>query len=189
MARLCILREDLFLEWHGVMTNEIKSLDSGTAEFRRLYFFRHSVGTLFEIKRALQAIQQIKSFRRAVSKATKEDREELNELNKRFESIYKEIKTIRHHMVCHIEPTPIQKALADMATDQKGLIQHSTNPRDIHYKFTRELLVGILNSNFEGDERLSRLLEEIGKILPALVLIDKIFVIYGRRRRILLGEI
>lgn len=183
MARLCILREDLFLEWHGVIVASLDSLDAASKEWRRLYFFRHSVRTLYEIRRALQAIQAISSFKKALKQEKKAVQNRLNRLNKQFGALYEEIKAIRHHMVCHVEPEPIQKALEDTPLDSRGLIQHSSDPLKIHYKFARELMVEVLRSGHGGDdETVLALLDRIGQVFPVLVLIDEIFVIYARSK-------
>jgi len=55
IARLCILREDIYLEFAGLeamelsSSNPLFSVDDNGAAYRRLYFFRASLRTLTEI--------------------------------------------------------------------------------------------------------------------------------------------
>jgi hypothetical protein len=68
VARLCILREDLFLEGQAIRQLSLGPLDSNGEEWRRLYFWRNSFRTLENIRSALHALSCKPEFRRALSK-------------------------------------------------------------------------------------------------------------------------
>src|SRR5258708_35192649 len=64
VARLSILREDFMLELRGIYANSIAALDTHSDAWRRMYFFRSSVRTLWEIPGALTTIRANAEFKR-----------------------------------------------------------------------------------------------------------------------------
>ena len=53
VARLCILREDFYLEGMGFGAEELPALDANGEVWRRLYFMRQAVKTMLEAKGAI----------------------------------------------------------------------------------------------------------------------------------------
>src|SRR5690349_16080987 len=72
VARLLILREDLYLELRGIVALPIPPLDECSEDWRMVYFFRNSVRTLLEIRGAIEFLSQQKAFFRQVKKLPKD---------------------------------------------------------------------------------------------------------------------
>src|SRR5437016_4202575 len=68
IARLCLLREDLWLEIKGIVAGPFDSLDTNTVVWRHNYFFRNSIRTLQEIVSALHTLRSVPEFKRALQK-------------------------------------------------------------------------------------------------------------------------
>jgi hypothetical protein len=68
VARLCILREDFALEMQGLYKRGIKPLDSHSAIWRKLYFWRNLVRTLLEIRKTLESLNTVLEFKRVLKK-------------------------------------------------------------------------------------------------------------------------
>jgi hypothetical protein len=62
VARLCILREDFAIEIQGVYREEIGKLDSHSAMWRKIYFFRNLVRTLMEIESTIHGLSSNGEF-------------------------------------------------------------------------------------------------------------------------------
>lgn len=58
MARLCILREDLFLESQAIRADELTPLDANGEDWRRLYFHRNIFRTLDNIRGAMHQLRK-----------------------------------------------------------------------------------------------------------------------------------
>lgn len=69
IARLCILREDLFFEVNGIVAGPYEWLDKNGTAWRRNYFFRNSVRTLGEIASAIHRLNCVPEFQRALEKS------------------------------------------------------------------------------------------------------------------------
>src|SRR5260370_37048620 len=79
VARLCILREDLYLEFLALSADEIRltlpnapepfpQLDDNGPEYRRIYFLRASLRTLAEVYQAVSGLHQNQDFRKLYRK-------------------------------------------------------------------------------------------------------------------------
>src|SRR5687768_11230474 len=62
VARLCVLYDDLMLEFAGARAERIETLDHTSANSRRFYFVRRTLGTLSEIRGAFAKLNANKSF-------------------------------------------------------------------------------------------------------------------------------
>src|SRR5687767_10378108 len=66
-ARLCVLYEDLQLEWLGAEPERIEALDRIGRDPRRFYFVRRTLATLEEISGAVHKLNMNKEFKRLKS--------------------------------------------------------------------------------------------------------------------------
>ena len=57
VARLCVLREDLYLEIKGMVDEPLRSLDECSEDWRSIYFFRNSIRTFREIRSATETLK------------------------------------------------------------------------------------------------------------------------------------
>jgi hypothetical protein len=79
VARRCILREDLYLEYAGLVADDLADtytetetlrsfgLDDNGSAYRRLYFFRGSLRTLVEVQETIQGLNSMQEFRDMLS--------------------------------------------------------------------------------------------------------------------------
>src|SRR5437667_367425 len=73
VARLCVLREDIYLEFAGIAAEEITltitstthppGIDDNGQAYRRLYFFRASLRTLAEVQETIHGLNSREDFR------------------------------------------------------------------------------------------------------------------------------
>ena len=77
MARLIILREDFMLELRGIYATSISALDTHSDAWRRMYFFRSSVRTLWEIQGTLTMIRTNPEFKRILQRRSAKEQNQL----------------------------------------------------------------------------------------------------------------
>jgi hypothetical protein len=63
IARLAVLYEDLRIELHGIAEESIPAMDELDVRYRRIYFLRKSIGTLWEFAEAVGQLQKCPEFR------------------------------------------------------------------------------------------------------------------------------
>jgi hypothetical protein len=63
-ARICVLYDDLMLEYAGAEAEGIKMLDGSGRDARRFYFVRRQLGTLSELRGAVAVLNANKAFQR-----------------------------------------------------------------------------------------------------------------------------
>lgn len=63
MARLAVLYEGLRIELYGIAEDAIPAMDKLDVRYRRIYFLRKSIGTLWEFAEAVHHLQQCPEFR------------------------------------------------------------------------------------------------------------------------------
>jgi hypothetical protein len=140
MARLCILREDLFIELRGMVDDPLPGLDECSISWRQIYFYRNLVRTVQEIRKALHEIECEKAFKAELGDKLPQVHEALDTIGKMFSDSHAEMKKIRNEFGGHINSTAIAEGLHRIAADTKGLFQAGLAPVDIHYKFAIEFV-------------------------------------------------
>jgi hypothetical protein len=63
VARMCVLYEDLRVEYEGAQAEQLADLDKTSKLTRRFYFVRRTLGSLTEIEGAINKLQLNKTFR------------------------------------------------------------------------------------------------------------------------------
>ncbi len=63
VARLAVLYEDLRIELYGIAEDSIPALEQLDVRYRRIYFLRKSIGTLWEFAEAIEHLQRCPEFR------------------------------------------------------------------------------------------------------------------------------
>jgi hypothetical protein len=185
-ARLCILREDLFLEFQASIAEDIDALDGNSAIWRKIYFFRKLSGTLFEIRSAVETLQQEKIFKMALSKWPSELQGEFKKFVCDLSRAHDLIKNLRHAVGGHVLHKDVKKALDTMDSDRKGLIEIGRTRDAIHYKFSAELIMAILLAgvpNSDQLERIKEITEQIVQLVASFIeIIDAIIAEYADER-------
>lgn len=185
IARLCILREDLFLEMQGILADQISVLDGNSAEWRRMYFFRVSIRTLMEIRSAVETLNKNSDFQSLLVRQSQQVQSECREQIGKFNSAYDLIKGLRNAIGAHILESSVTEALDKMSDNRKGTIQIGATTGDVHYRFGGELVMAILLAGVPEQKqptKLSDMFERTSDLIPALHLVDTLLEMYLRDR-------
>jgi hypothetical protein len=141
MARLCALREDLFIEFKGLKYEPLPELDEGSADYRRTYFVRNQFRTLYEIMGCFKMIKtRHKAFMAEVYKHYPQVEAEFAHLGSLLDEAKDQVEKMRHAVGGHLQHIDVGKGLTKLPEDTKGLFQRGNSPDTIHYKFALEIL-------------------------------------------------
>jgi len=187
VARLCVLREDFFMELQGIgMTESIESLDQNSDAWRRMYFWRKSLRTLEEIRKTLNTLGAQEDFRKALSKEPQEIRDAFKKLKKEMNKASDEfLRDLGNTIGAHLDQKAFQRALNEMDITRKGLLELGDTLGGIHYKFSSELILAVLLQGVSDDKlipKLKEILEKTAKLMSCLVSIDNAIACYARER-------
>ncbi len=127
MARLYVLREDLYLELQGIKEDKIEPLDDNGSNYRDIYFFRNSTRTLFEINHTVQHLKRKPVFMKALAKQ-RDFHDVFEDFDKAINKARNLLKRLRHETAGHLDQAAFQKALTKIAPDTKSLFQASDHP-------------------------------------------------------------
>src|SRR3972149_363651 len=168
IARLCILKEDLSLEFNGMQPEPIIHFDKNSSVWRRLYFLRNFVRSLYEFRDAIKKLGNNKTFMNALLKEPQLIQDMFFELSKELDSNKSLITELRHNIFGgHVGEAAIKHALEKLDIDRKGLLEvelvFAEHKRvNLHYKFASELIMAYLLAGIShGDQsqELERVLE------------------------------
>jgi hypothetical protein len=181
VARLCILREDFALEMAGIHDDEIASLDGNQVIWRKMYFWRNLVRTLYEIRNTLRRIEAIDEFRQIFNSQSSEWRSGFKLAVKKLEEDKDLIDDTRNTVGGHVQQATVKQALKILPGDLSGDIEIGEIAGKTHYKFVGEFVVKMIVANVPESEQWADMvaqLETIASHLPVFKLIDDIFDIY-----------
>lgn len=188
IARLCVLREDLFLEIKGMDDEPIPSLDECSEDWRSIYFFRNSIRTLLEIRSAIETLKLNKPFVRALSRQPPALNKALMDLSRLLNTVHSLIKKLRNEVAGHLPHEAIDEALHRIAPDTNCLLQMGNKSKEIHYKFALEFVgatmlrhVEFVEAEKEWHKILKSALQTGFKTIKS---IDTLFVAYSRIRNL-----
>src|SRR5260370_21912695 len=95
IARLCVLFEDLRIETYGIIEESLPSLDFTDEAYRRNYFLRRSIATVFELAEELRLLDQLDDFKKIKSSFDKVSLRHWDKAVKffgRYESYFRRIR-------------------------------------------------------------------------------------------------
>ena len=193
VARLCILRQDYLLELRGMVTRGgidgqgFPQLDENSSEWRRIYFFRNSLRTLFEIRRTVEGLFHTKERKEALSREATDLQEAFRELRERLSIAAELVKDLRHDVGGHVDHGAVQKALATMPIGSGGFYQRGEILGKTHYRFTSELVISMIVPGVVDDkliEELEKILGRTSKLIQVVGNIDKVFRAFTQGRRL-----
>src|SRR6266850_5981153 len=116
ILRLCILREDLYLEYHGISAEHIEDLDDNKEISRRLYFWRRSILTLREIKQAIHDLTLHPDFKNTQRTDFEHFKNEIEILEDEY------FKNLRNDFAGHIKLSAIETTLVSLDSDMEEFI-------------------------------------------------------------------
>ena len=153
VAKLCVLREDYFLELQGFIVpgpghfegtspgGGIPGLDDNSATWRRLYFFRNSMRTLNEIRNLIERMHTNKPDKDALSRESEPIVEGFRKLQEQLRHAYDLVKDLRDSVGGHVLHSDVQEVLKGLDRDTTGFSQDGEIRGTIRYKFASELVL------------------------------------------------
>lgn len=101
LARLSVLYEDLRIELFGIVEESLLRLDQLDARYRRTYFLRKSIGTLWEFAEAVRCLKESSQFRLIASEFSPEIARHWERASAFFERNERTLKLIRNDIGGH----------------------------------------------------------------------------------------
>lgn len=190
VAMLCILREDLLLELHGIGADKIEKLDENEALHRRTYFWRNSLRTLEEAKTTLNRVNKHRDFREALASQSEQTRNAFEEVKKRLNVASEElIRRLRSTVAAHLDHKCIQAGINAFGPTQGSLIQLADTLGNKHYRFSTDILwtaiLGLPPQDKEAINKLTEVLRSTAATHTQVVkAIDDVFQCYVADRRL-----
>lgn len=184
VARLCILREDLYIEQSAFTPEAIPVLDANSLEWRRLYFFRNHIKTLREIDGALSRLQQDADFKRLLESQPTHKKDEFSRLVKEMKAAEATFKTIRDTTGGHVLESAVKKALENIGSDDAGFIEIGTTHRSTHYRFAYELTLAVLAGEVPAEQINEEIRKRLLEHVPLMRMIDLVLEIYITSRHL-----
>lgn len=197
MARLCILREDLSLEINGIVAGPFEWLDGNSVAWRHNYFFRNTAKTLREIASALQALNCLPEFKRALrTRCSPSEQREFKKFCTLIQDSSEIITEVRNNIGGHVKHTVVARALKTLTYDMTGFWERPLDLKDrlehTHHPFVSELLIAILRAGDRSEDLPERdvteileIAEVLAKLMEAIPHIDSLFELYVEERQLL----
>ena len=185
IARLCILREDFFLEMHGITTDGLQDLDANSEGWRRLYFFRKSVRTIHEIRSAIETLRSNAEFKALLSTEPVATQATIDELARKMNEEYELIKQLSNDIGGHVRHEALVQALREQGHAWEGWIEVGEIAGKVRYRFAGEILQATMLPGIPEADRRAKFIEILHKMAnqtSAIQLIDIIFELYCRSR-------
>lgn len=187
IARLCILREDYWLELQGVMKHGTSiheysgfpELDENSSEWRSIYFYRNSNRTLAEIKNVVDALFSVKERKEALLKESSQLVDGFKKLQLQMTEAAGLIKQLRNDLGGHVQHAAVQKTLDDMSADSGGFLQRGEFLTNTHYKFTSELMLAMMCPGVSEKDLIPALHNMLSQTAPMMNIIGTIDEVVG----------
>ncbi|MCZ6800959.1 MAG: hypothetical protein O7F12_10770 [Nitrospirae bacterium] len=152
VARLCILVEDFILESRGVSGESLPILDELSPEWRKIYFFRNSIGTIHEIRGAIDNIRLNPTFKVYFDKQSTEEKNQFDKKFKALKAEEKTLKKIRNDMGgAHVLTEAVKIGLENLDPSEEGFVQAGGTLKNSHLKFVHKIVSGYLASQILED--------------------------------------
>jgi hypothetical protein len=187
MARLCILREDLLLEMHGVYAEDVPDLDDGWASFRRMYFLRNLVRTQSELSRGIQTLVGHPEFKKLLDKEPTEVQKQFRAAVRAITIAHPIIKDVRNDICGHVLERAVHEALERINPAAWGFFDVGKIADHTHYKFVEELTAELLLKDVSDEDRRaiqSSKWRAIADCLPTFSLIERCLLMYVADRKL-----
>ncbi len=127
LAQLSVLYEDLRLETLGIAAegDQLSRLDQSDPRYRRLYFLRRSVATIFEFRRVLNKLLQTKEYGKAVAALQIEKglREIIEQANSFLATKHELIKRLRNDVGGHFDERAAEFATRNVSEQAVGKLE------------------------------------------------------------------
>jgi hypothetical protein len=187
MARLCILREDLYLEMMGVWKARIAVLDEHSVLWRKMFFWRSLVKTVWEIRKTIETLNTVPEFKTVLKRQPigwqKQFADMVNLLNKHERLV----EDIRNSLGGHVLFRSVEQALDGMSFESFGYIEVGEIEKKTHYRFANDLVLEMMLQGVDEQKRLeeiTRHFRSVADLLPVFALTGVLFTIYADARKL-----
>jgi hypothetical protein len=187
IARLCILREDLLLEMHGVYNEDVRDLDDGWPSFRRMYFLRNLVRTQSELSRGIHTLVRHPEFKKLLDKEPTPVRKQFRMAVRAISRAHQVVRDVRNDICGHVLERAVQEGLERINHAAWGFLDLGKTADYTHYKFVEELTAELLLKDVSDEERRaiqSSKWAAIADCLPAFPLIERCLLMYVNDRKL-----
>jgi hypothetical protein len=201
IVKLCILREDYLLELAGLSHGKElfpefapgnkktleAILDENSVGWRRVYFYRNALRTLFEIRTEIESFYKDSKLKAALAREPKRFRDTLKQLRGEMRTAEKTVERIRHTLGGHVSRGGIKKTLRDMSDDMRGFLQAGQIRGKIRYKFVAEIVLRMMLPDVQEHElldKLDELLKKTSQLIPVFGTIDDVISLYVGDRKL-----
>lgn len=188
IARLMILREDFMLELYGIHAESLPELDVHSEQWRRTYFFRASVRTLWEIQGCLTTIRMNKEFKDMLRREPPAEQKQLSEMCAKLNAASSLTKEIRNSLGGHVLQSGVEKALNNLAYDRWGVIEVGRTIGETHFKIAGELVAEIFAAGVPEGEKVAKIerdIKTLADLLPVVQRLEQVLQIYVGGRDLL----
>ncbi len=187
VARLCILKEDLELEYRGWLGQKISELDINQIPWRKLYFLRNIFKTMMEIHSAVHTLNMNTDFKEALRQQPQPLQNAFEELNRITDTAHPLMKVYRNSIGGHVKEQSVAIALSKVPRDRTGFLEIDIAKKQYHFNFASELCMAVLFDQHPEEQQMEKAKEIIGKLKETLPFkaIDAIVAAYVDSRKLL----
>ncbi|HLG57923.1 MAG TPA: hypothetical protein VI485_21435 [Vicinamibacterales bacterium] len=141
-ARLCVLYDDLTLEFTAANEDAIPLLDKSGRDNRRFYFVRRTLGTLSELRGAIAVLEKSATFQKRKAAWEHGAQKEWNAAAAFFAANHKFLKDWRNDVGGHFHDSAAEFAIDNIEQDTVGSIELYRRHKvaDVRLKFAYALV-------------------------------------------------
>jgi hypothetical protein len=154
VARLCVLFEDLRVEYWGAKEESLQRLDTLSTQYRRFYFLRRSLVTLDEFGGAISRLNAVKSWRKKIEEQPSEQRKIWEDAIKFFGKSKDRFATIRNDIGGHYQERAARYAVESLSPGTTGdfdiVVEGEGADTKLH--FATELVARLLVKDMPEDD-------------------------------------
>ena len=154
VARVCVLFEDLRVEYWGARSDDLASLDQLSTQYRRFYFLRRSLVTLDEFGGAISRLNALRSWSDRIEQHESEEQRDIwNEAIQFFGAMKQRFATIRNDIGGHYQERAAKYAVESMSPGTTGRFDIVVDGEgaDTKLHFATELVARLLVKGMPED--------------------------------------
>ena len=188
VMRLCILREDLFIEMAGVQATQIKKLDGHSVLWRRMYFWRSLVKTVSEFRSTIETLRMLPEFREVLKRQPPSWKKKYELMVKKLSKAQTLLKKTRNSLGGHILQQTVEEALDEMSLDLFSYIEVGRIEKKTHYRFTNEFILEMMLTGVPTDQReaeIEKHFRTVADLLPVFELSGILLTVYAGARNLI----
>jgi len=168
VARVCVLFEDLRLEYLGSRAVDELPLDALSRQYRKFYFLRRSLVTLGEFCGALNRLNEVKAWRKQIDGHDNKAKKKMwTDAVKFFNAKTARFAVIRGDIGAHFPESVAEWAVNRLHPDTTGALQidYGDKTADAKLPFATELVASVLLKTVREQELPD---DEMQKLISAI---------------------